>query len=301
MAKIGQEDYKLFSRFQAAVAKIRAEEHKNPEQQNEVKLANYRRQAAAVADKLYRRHSGLVYATVKQYLGHLTSARTARQENSSQVNVSLGWSDLVQEGCIGLLTAFEDFVPRAGYRFSTYAQNWIYQAITRPVMMSVEVPAYLILTLKRLKQAKEKLAKTLNRLPTEEELAKETGLSYQKLSLTLQAERRAVGRVSLDALNGCGPLLSAANQPDTAAEVDRKNLKSVLPQAFEAAGLDKRHQMIVAAYFGLNGAQPQTQAEIGRQLNLTRERIRQLLDKALKKLVSGKARKLLEPYQYLIA
>lgn len=298
-AKIGVVDYRLFTQFQAMVAKIRAEEYKHPTQRNEAKLTQYRRRAVAFADQLYQRHCRLVYKAVNQYLRHLDSIRTTGRENAAQVNATLSQADLVQEGCIGLLIAFEDFVPRAGYRFSTYAQQWIYQAITRPVMMSVEVPSYINPILKRLKQAREKLGKILNCQPTNEELFQATGLNRQKFRLALQAERRAAGRTSLDALTGYEAILLASDQPDPTIEFDRQELANVLTRAFQVAGLTKRQREVLKVRFGLNGQLPLKLEDIGKQYGVTRERIRQIEKKAIKKLAS-KAQKILEPYLYLI-
>lgn len=307
-AIIGPEDYELFNQFQAAVEKMRAEERKKPGKRDEEKLVLYRQKAAELSGQLYERHRRLVYATVNKYLRRLISNRTVRPDQSTHFNAVINWVDLVQEGCTGLLRALEDFVPLAGNRFSTYARYWIYQAISRPVMASVGLCSNLNPMLTRLKQAREKLTKVLERSPADEELAREAGLSQQQLLRALKAERRAAGAISLDGwfkdhgdvCDGYGALLSEVDRPDMAAIIDQKNLKSELRRAFKAAGLKKRHQAILEERFGLNGAKQLTLAEIGKRYGITRERVRQIITSAFKKLVSGEAREILEPYQYLL-
>lgn len=306
--KLGPEDYQLFCQFQQATAAMRAEELKEPGVRNDALLAKYRQQATKAASRLYERHHGLVYKIVKQFITKLTGQRPTHREQPQQINTILSEADLVQEGCTGLLIAFEDFVPQAGNRFATYAWFWIYQAVSQAIMPSIELPDYLGPLLKQLKQVREKLEKRLQRLPTDEELAQKTGMNRELFRRVRQAEQRTAGTASLDrwyvnkgdVFSGYGTWPFAADSLDNAAELDRKNLKGALNQAMQNANLTKRERVILEKRFGLNMGDVQTLAQIAKQFKITRERVRQIEKKALQKMASRKAGRILEPYQYLI-
>jgi RNA polymerase primary sigma factor len=214
------------------------------------------------------------------------------------VNIARGYTgkglslqDLIEEGNLGLLRAVEGFDPTMGTRFSTYASYWIKQSIKRALINSaktIRIPAYMVELLSKWRRANSRLTEELGRTPTAEEVARVLGLPKKKLPIIKKAIRIYNSTPQTDQAEAGWSLGEMVmdermkSPEDELLETDiLKNVMSML------TALESREATVLKMRFGLYDTETHTLKEIGEELGLTRERVRQIEAEALRKLADG--------------
>jgi len=211
------------------------------------------------------------------------------------INRGLQFSDLIQEGNIGLMKAVEKFEYQRGYKFSTYATWWIRQAITRAIAdqaRTIRIPVHMIETIHKINRTQRRLVQELGREPTEDEIAKESAFSSEKIRKILKIAQEPI---SLETPVGdddshLGDFLEDERTVSPPEIVSQMNLKEQLETILST--LTEREARVIQMRFGLNDGNEHTLEEVGQEFQVTRERIRQIEAKALRKL-KKKSKKLI--------
>lgn len=215
-------------------------------------------------------------------------------------NTSMSFLDLIQEGNLGLMKAVDKYDIAQGYRFSTYATWWIRQSISRAIINqsgTIRIPAHMTDITKKVSKSSQKLQIELDREPTEEEIAEDLGVPVEKVKDVFHLARSPLSldnTIGDDEESCVGDLIADNNAINPNDVIEAEDKKDAIEKVLNT--LTPKEKEIIILRFGLKDGRSHTLEEVGQTFDVTKERIRQIEDKALRKLRQPFRKNILQSY-----